>query len=61
MIKIYNTDHKFLALLDKSFKDVFITETLDTGLKDLTFKVPCQEEYLELIEEENYVETRVSL
>ena len=57
MIKIYNTDHKFLALLDKSFKDVFITETLDTGLKDLTFKVPCQEEYLELIEEENYVET----
>lgn len=57
MIKIYNTDHKFLALLDKSFKDVFITETLDTGLKDLTFKVPCQDKYLELIEEENYVET----
>ena len=56
MIKIYDSNYNFLKLLT-SCRNIYTTETLSTGLKTLCFQVPCQDEYLELIQEENYVET----
>ena len=56
MVKIYDSNYKFLKLLP-SCRNLYTTETLSTGLKTLCFQVPCQDEYLELIQEENYVET----
>lgn len=56
MIKIYNSNREFLILLD-TYKDAYTTETLSTGLKTLCFKVPCVEEMLNYIQEENYVKT----
>lgn len=56
MIKIYDSNHNFLKLLP-SCKDIYTTELLSTGLKTLCFRVPCQDEFFEIIQEENYVET----
>ena len=56
MIKIYDTNHNFLSLLD-SCKDVYTTETLKTGLKTLNFKVSVNDKHLDIIQEEYYVET----
>lgn len=56
MIKVYDSNYEFLKLLS-SFQNLHITETLSTGLKTLCFQVPIQDEYLELIQEENYIET----
>jgi hypothetical protein len=56
MIKIYDSDYKFLKLLS-SFRNAYTTETLSTGLKTLCFQVPCKEEFLDIIQEENYAET----
>lgn len=56
MIKIYDSNYEFLKLLP-SCRNAYTTETLSTGTKSLCFQVPCQEEYFELIQEENYVET----
>lgn len=56
MIKIYSSNREFLVLLD-AYKDAYTTETLSTGQKTLCFKVPCVEEMLNYIQEENYVET----
>lgn len=56
MIKIYDSNHNFLKLLP-SCKDIYTTELLSTGLKTLCFQVPCQDEFFEIIQEENYVET----
>ena len=56
MIKIYDTNHNFLSLLD-SCKDVYTTETLKTGLKTLSFKVSVDDKHLDIIQEENYAET----
>ena len=56
MIKIYDSDYKFLKLLS-SFRNAYTTETLSTGLKTLCFQVPCTEEFLNIIQEENYAET----
>lgn len=57
MIKIYDSNHQFLTLLDSSLKDPYTVETLSTGQKTLCFKVPCEGEFIEMIQEENYVET----
>ena len=56
MIKIYDSNHNFLKLLP-SCRDIYTTELLSTGLKTLCFQVPCQDEFFEIIQEENYVET----
>lgn len=56
MIKIYNSNYEFLKLLS-SCRNIYTTETLSTGTKSLCFQVPCQEEFFQLIQEENYVET----
>lgn len=56
MIKIYDSNHNFLRLLP-SCRNIYTTETLSTGLKTLCFQVPCKDEFFEIIQEENYVET----
>ena len=56
MIKVYDSDYKFLKLLP-SCRNIYTTETLSTGLKTLCFQVPCQDMFLDIIQEENYVET----
>ena len=56
MIRIYDNNHHFLKLLP-SCRNIYTTELLDTGLKTLCFQVPCQNEFFELVQEENYVET----
>lgn len=57
MLKIYDTQHNFLVLLDQSLNNVYTTDTLETGQRMLCFQVPCTEEYFNYIQEENYVET----
>ena len=57
MIKIYDTNHRFLSLLDSSCRRPTITDTLELGIRELSFEVPCKEEYFPIIQEENYVET----
>lgn len=56
MIKIYDNNYHFLKLLT-SCKNIYTTEILSTGLKTLCFQVPCSDEFFEIIQEENYVET----
>ena len=57
MIKIYNTNHRFLVLLDANINNIYTTDTLSTGQRTLCFQVPCDETYINYIDEENYVET----
>ena len=56
MLKIYNTKHEFVCLIDKC-KDCRVTEELETGFKTLSFQLPVTKEYLSNIAEEYYVET----
>lgn len=56
MIKIYSSNNEFLTLLD-TYKEIYTTETLSTGVSTLCFKVPCIEKMFHYIQEENYVET----
>lgn len=57
MIKIYDTNHNFLSLLDSFCKDIYTIDTLELGIRELCFLVPCKEEYFDMVQEENYVET----
>ena len=57
MLKVYDSNYNFLNLLDTSLKDVYITESLETGTKTLCFKAPIKEEYISCLQEENYIET----
>ena len=57
MIKIYDTNYKFLKFLPFC-REAYTEELLETGFKTLYFQVPCLDEYLEIIQEENYVETQ---
>lgn len=57
MIKVYDTNHKFLSLLDRFCKDVHTIDTLELGIRELCFYAPCTEEYTNILQEENYVET----
>lgn len=56
MIKIYDTNHKFLALLDV-VNDCYTEETLHTGLRTLSFSAPLTDENIRNLQEENYIET----
>lgn len=56
MIKIYDVNKDYIGLID-SYKEAYTTETLSTGTKTLCFKVPCIEEMMLYISEENYVKT----
>ena len=56
MIKIYDSNYNFLKLLS-SCRNIYTTESLNTGLKTLNFQVPCKDEFFAIIQEENYVET----
>lgn len=57
MIKIYDTSHSFVGLIE-NVKDMCITTALETGLKSLSFKLPLTEEYIGMISEEYYIETK---
>ena len=57
MLKIYDINHHFLALLDANINNIYTTDTLSTGQRTLCFEVPCDETYINYIDEENYVET----
>ena len=57
MIKLYDINHDFLALLDEFCKDIHTIDTLELGIRELCFSLPCKEEYWNLIQEEGYVET----
>ena len=57
MLKIYDTAHRFLTLLDANLNNIYTTDTLSTGQRALCFEVPCDETYINFIDEENYVET----
>jgi hypothetical protein len=57
MIKIYDTNHNFLSLLDSFCKDIYTIDTLELGIRELCFLVPCKDEYFDMVQEENYVET----
>lgn len=57
MFKIYDKNHNFLKMLGDGCRNIYTTETISTGFRTLCFDVPCQEEYINLIDEENYVET----
>ncbi len=57
MMKIYDSDHAFLTLLSDGCRNVYTTEVLETGTKSLCFQIPCEEQYLQYIAEENYIET----
>ena len=56
MIKVYDSNYNFLKLLP-SCRNIYTTEILSTGLKTLCFQIPCSDEFLEIIQEENYIET----
>lgn len=56
MLRIYDTEHNFLKLIDRC-KNPYVTSTLETGLKELVFGLPLTDEYLSFAAEENYVET----
>lgn len=56
MIRVYDTNYEFLNFCD-TYKNIFTTETLNTGLKTLCFQVPCLEHYINLLQEEFYIET----
>lgn len=56
MLRIYDTNHNFLTLIDRC-KNPYVTSTLETGLKELVFGLPLTDEYLSVAAEENYVET----
>ena len=57
MIKVYDTNHQFLALLDQFCKNIHTIDSLDLGIRELCFYAPCKEEYINILQEENYVET----
>lgn len=57
MLKIYDINHHFLTLLDANINNIYTTDTLSTGQRTLCFEVPCDETYINYIDEENYVET----
>ena len=57
MLKIYDTAHNFLVLLDAELNNIYTTDTLSTGQRNLCFEVPCNKTYIDYISEENYVET----
>lgn len=56
MFKIYNKNRKFLKLIDRC-KNAKVEKSLETGLQTLSFKLPCTDQYLSLIDEEGYIET----
>ena len=57
MIKVYDTNHQFITLIDANLTNVFTTDALDTGQRTLCFQAPCQEQFLSCLVEENYVKT----
>ena len=56
MFKIYNTQFKFITMIDVC-KDYCVTSELETGFQTLSFKLPVTQEHLAAIAEEYYVET----
>lgn len=56
MIKIYDSAHNFLSLLDV-VKDCYTTEVLANGTKTLAFKAPLTDININNLQEENYIET----
>lgn len=57
MFKVYDTNHNFLLLLDQC-RNLFITESIETGTKNLCFQVPVLDKYIANIQEEFYIESQ---
>lgn len=57
MLKVYNTRREYIGLID-TYKNLYATELLNTGLKSLCFKAPCLEEYYEMLQEEHFIYTK---
>ena len=55
MFKVYDSNYKFLQLLD-IVKNCYTTEQISTGTKNLYFEVPINDANLKIIVEENYIE-----
>lgn len=56
MLKIFGTDKKFIkAVFD--YKELCIESSLETGLKNLSFKVPLTPDNIALYREEMYIKT----
>lgn len=56
MFKVYDSNYKFLQLLD-IVKNCYTTEQISTGTKNLYFEVPINDMNLKIIVEENYIES----
>lgn len=56
MIKVFDTNYNFLDIC-YTYKDIYTMESLSTGLKTLCFQAPCLEHYINLLQEEFYIET----
>ena len=56
MFKIYDSNNKFLKMIDAA-KGTRIEQTLGTGLKTLSLKLPLTEDYMPYINYQGYIET----
>lgn len=55
MFKVYDTSHNFLMVLDQC-REVFTTESIETGTKNLCFQLPVLDTYIANVQEEFYVQ-----
>lgn len=58
MIKVYDSNHTFLSVINDGLRNFYTTDTLETGTRSLCFQVPCAAPYLSLMSEENYIATQ---
>ena len=60
MIKVYDTNHQFLALLDQFCKNIHTIDSLDLGIRELCFYAPCKEEYINIVKMSIYPKLSVN-
>lgn len=56
MFKVYDSNNNFLKMISAT-KGTRIEQTLETGLKTLSLKLPLKQEYMSVIDYEGYIET----
>lgn len=56
ILKVYDTSHKYLGLIDNPIS-LKIETSLKTGTKTLSFSLPLVKEMIEIINTEGYIET----
>lgn len=57
MFKVYDTNRNFMLFLESQIGQIKIVESLEKGTKTLEFRVPCLDEYIYSLQEENFIET----